>query len=119
MKSLIAILILVSAYGCGAKNTSAGNNAGDALPVCVNALIKKFQGEPVQNPPRRIYSCVYNDSVVYYVPAICCDFYSDLYDGNCRLIGHPDGGFTGRGDGTASDFMKVRTNEKLVWKDSR
>ena len=50
---------------------------------------------------------------------ICCDFYSDLYDNKCNLIAHPDGGFTGKGDGKIKDFRKEATNEKLVWEDSR
>ena len=28
-----------------------------------------------------------------------CDQFSDLLDANGNLIGHPDGGITGRGDG--------------------
>tara|TARA_B100000809_G_scaffold230761_1_gene245419 strand:+ start:435 stop:590 length:156 start_codon:yes stop_codon:yes gene_type:complete len=29
----------------------------------------------------------------------CCDQFSDLLDAEGNLIGHPDGGITGRGDG--------------------
>jgi len=56
---------------------------------------------------------------VFYVPALCCDFYSDLYDMDCNLIGHPDGGYTGRGDGSFPDFTERRKDEKLIWADER
>ncbi|CAN5757911.1 hypothetical protein BH11BAC4_BH11BAC4_01530 [soil metagenome] len=91
----------------------------NSIPVCIKALIGKFKKEEKQNPPRSVYQYLYNGKTVFYVPAICCDFFSDLYDNNCKLIGHPDGGFTGRGDGSATDFTSVRTSEKLLWKDER
>jgi len=95
-------------------------NAGNtAAPSCIQKLIKEFQGEEKQNPPRKIYSYMYKGSTVYYVTAPCCDFFTDLYDKNCNLMGHPDGGITGRGDGKFTDFIKLRSNEKLIWKDGR
>ena len=89
------------------------------VPACIKKLITQFQQEEKQNPPRRIFRYTYNNKTVYFVPAICCDFFSDLYDDQCNLIGHPDGGYTGRGDGKTGDFLTAKTNEKLIWKDSR
>ncbi|MBL0146942.1 MAG: hypothetical protein IPP48_15705 [Chitinophagaceae bacterium] len=85
----------------------------------MQTLIKKFEAEKVQNPPRSIYSYTYKSKTVYYVTAPCCDFFTDLYDENCNLIGHPDGGFTGKGDMKMPDFEKEKSNEKLIWTDSR
>jgi len=42
-----------------------------------------------------------------------------VFDNNCNLLGHPDGGFTGKGDGTLPDFTKEAKEEKLIWKDDR
>ncbi len=91
----------------------------DKLPKCVQALIVKFLEEGKQNPPRKIIRYQYKNKTVYYVPPICCDQYSDLYDANCNLMGHPDGGITGKGDGKFTDFSKMATNENVVWKDKR
>jgi hypothetical protein len=113
MVLLAAVLIVCSSFQKGKKRKAA------PVPACVPQLITKFKKEPVQNPPRSIYSYNYNGKTVYYVQAICCDFFSDLYDSNCAVIGHPDGGFTGRGDGKFSDFNKEKKNEKLIWKDTR
>ena len=91
----------------------------DKLPKCVQALIVKFLEEEKQNPPRKIIRYQYKNKTVYYVPPICCDQYSDLYDANCNLMGHPDGGITGKGDGKFTDFSKLATNENVVWNDKR
>jgi hypothetical protein len=97
----------------------ATNRSADSLPVCVQKMISQYKQEEKQNPPRQIFSYLYKGKTVYYVTPPCCDFFSDLYDSNCNLIGHPDGGFTGRGDGVIIDFRELRTNEKLIWKDKR
>lgn len=101
-----------------AKESEYENNMGN-VPSCIKKLITQFKNEDVQNPPRKIYSYLYHGAVVYYVVPPCCDFFSDLYDKNCTLIAHPDGGITGKGDGKAKDFIKTRTHEKLIWEDSR
>ncbi len=88
-------------------------------PACIREMIAKFTKEEVTNPPRKIYQYDYKGQIVFYVPALCCDFFSDLYDMDCKLIGHPDGGFSGRGDGSFPDFIKVRKHERLVWEDGR
>jgi hypothetical protein len=88
-------------------------------PACVQTLIEKFTKEEKQNPPRSIYSYTYKGKTVYYVTAPCCDFFTDVYDENCKLIGHPDGGITGKGDMNMMDFNTLKTNEKLVWTDDR
>jgi hypothetical protein len=51
---------------------------------------------------------------VYYVVMECCDQFSDLLDADGELIGHPDGGITGRGDGvTVFDPTNLKGEE--VW----
>ena len=116
---------MISIFGCNAskKNTVDVAPEGskvvvDSLPVCVKVLIEKMKSEAVTNPPRKIYSYKYLGKKVFYVPAVCCDNFSDLYNDSCRLMGHPDGGFTGKGDGKIKDFAAA-TDEKLLWADSR
>ena len=130
MKALLPALIFMATACCGTKKQTAasvadGPNAAGAdsilvsIPSCIDSLIAVFKKEEVKNPPRKIYQYSYRDKTVYYVPAICCDFFSDLYDDHCNLIGHPDGGYTGRGDGRLPDFQKEKKNEMLVWEDKR
>ncbi len=107
----IAIL-LIAITGCS-QSTQSEN------PQWVDQLIKKFQSEPVGNPPQSIWRYEYKGQIVYYSPPPCCDQFSTLYDANGNGICAPDGGLTGRGDGQCPDFFTNRTNEKLVWKDTR
>jgi len=93
--------------------------AAKNLPACLQQLVKKYTAEEVQNPPRKIYSYQYKGNTVYYVTAPCCDFFSELYNTDCKIIAYPDGGITGRGDGRAKDFADLKSNEKLVWEDVR
>lgn len=115
------LLLLVVAVGVMAfqKKKKKQPAAAETVPACVKALIKKFSTEEKQNPPRSIYSYTYKGKTVYYVTPPCCDFFSDLYDSNCNLIGHPDGGITGKGDMQMTDFTTTKSNEKLIWKDGR
>jgi hypothetical protein len=89
------------------------------LPICIKAMIEKMKTEPVTNPPSKIYSYTFNNKTVYYVPGVCCDNFSDLYDDSCKIIAHPDGGFTGKGDRKLPTFHDEKKNEKIIWQDKR
>lgn len=122
----IFLAVCVMMISCCSSNKTvatadkpAADSLGTNISVCIKDLITKFKSEEKTNPPRSVWQYSYNGKTVYYVPAICCDFFSDLYDDHCNLIAHPDGGFTGRGDGQARDFAEARSNEKLIWKDKR
>ena len=83
------------------------------------ALVRKLENEPVADPPASLTQYGYRSQVVYYMPPRCCDIFSDLYDNSGNIIGHPDGGITGRGDGRVPDFLAEREDESFVWKDLR
>lgn len=128
MKHIILISCIVTASCCSSKKNLSSSDSASAgglqdssvvLPKCINKMIAEFAKAKVENPPRKIYSYNYQGKTVYYVTPPCCDFYSDLYDSNCNLIGHPDGGFTGKGDGKMTDFHSTKSGEKLVWEDKR
>ena len=44
----------------------------------------------------------------------CCDQFSDLLDSEGNLIGHPDGGITGRGDGMTK-FSPTDLQGDEIW----
>ena len=131
MKYIFIILCMMGTSCCNSKkvltksanaeedNTVIQNPLLESIPVCINDLIKGFTEEPKQNPPRKLYSYSYQNKTVYYVTAPCCDFFTDLYDEDCKLMGHPDGGITGIGDGKFPDFIKTRSKENLLWEDKR
>ncbi len=123
---ILLLSFMLSVFGCQSSKKATIEDAPegskvvvDSLPVCVKVLIEKMKSEPVTNPPSKVYSYRYHGKKVFYVPAICCDMFSDLYNDSCRIMGHPDGGFTGRGDGNFRDFDTARSQQKLLWEDTR
>ncbi len=96
------------------QNDSVAN-----LPTCIKALIEKMKTAAITNPPSKLYRYTFESKTVYYVPAVCCDQFSDLYNDSCIIIAHPDGGFTGKGDKRLPTFRTTKSNEKLIWEDIR
>ena len=90
-----------------------------ARPPWLKARIAAVLAERKRNPITRILRYDYDGKIVYYISAPCCDQYSDVFDTKGKLICHPDGGITGKGDGQCPDFEKRKSNEKLVWQDPR
>lgn len=90
-----------------------------ARPGWLEKRIQELTAEPRQNPPARIMRYRFEDQVVYYETLGCCDQFTNLYDQQGKIICHPEGGITGKGDGNCRYFTKRRTEEKLVWQDSR
>ena len=90
-----------------------------ARPQWLKQRIAAVLAERKRNPITRILRYQYEGRTVYYISAPCCDQYSDVLDTKGKLICHPDGGITGRGDGKCPDFDKQKANEKLVWQDPR
>lgn len=116
MKVLFSALMILACItnGCaGITNPSAEE------PRWIAQLIDSFQSNPIGNPPQSIWRYEYRGSIVYYVPAQCCDQYSTLYNEYGIVIGAPDGGIVGGGDGRCSDFFIERKNGALIWSDPR
>ena len=90
-----------------------------ARPPWLKQRIAAVLAERKRNPITRILRYDYDGKIVYYISAPCCDQYSDVFDTKGKLICHPDGGITGKGDGQCPDFEKRKSNEKLVWQDPR
>ena len=88
-------------------------------PGWLTDLIRSLENEPVANPPASITQYEYKGQTVYFVPQRCCDIFSDLYDAQGIIIGHPDGGIAGQGDGRVPDFFQERTGGEVIWQDSR
>ena len=90
-----------------------------ARPQWLKARIAAVLAERKRNPITRILRYEYEGKTVYYISAPCCDQYSEVFDTRGKLICHPDGGITGKGDGQCADFEKRKSNEKVVWQDPR
>jgi len=108
-KTLLLLLVL----SCSKQKTPSLN-----VPICIQSKIETIKSLPVENPPKEVWKWQVNGNTYFYFSAACCDQYSELYDSNCSLVCHPDGGITGVGDGNCPSFSGPIT-KTLVWKDPR
>jgi uncharacterized protein DUF6970 len=114
-----AISIAVFAVALTACATSFPTDQSTDRPAWLQTLIAQIASEPVTNPPSSIIRYQYRGATVYYRAARCCDVFADLYNESGTLICHPDGGIAGNGDGKCADFLASRTDEQVIWTDSR
>jgi hypothetical protein len=117
MKIACRLLLMCILLGIGCRTASPV--APDGHPEWLISLIRQLEAEPVATPPAFIAQYEYRGERVYYLSARCCDIWSTLYRATGSIICHPDGGFGGGGDGRCPTFFVERTNERIVWRDSR
>jgi hypothetical protein len=103
----------------GVTHTPTQQAADQGNPDWLARMIQDLESGPPADPPRSIFRYEYQGENVYYLTAACCDLPSDLYDADGNLLGHPDGGFTGSGDGEFPDFAEDRRQELQIWDDNR
>ena len=89
------------------------------VPKCVETSIRKIREAPVTNPPAQVWQWkVDGQTNYYYFTSPCCDQFNLLYDADCHKVCAPDGGFTGKGDGTCPEFS-AEPEKVLIWEDKR
>jgi hypothetical protein len=114
----VITLLVLATLGC-ASGAPTQDRQGLPIPAWLQTRIVQFQQAPVGNPPRSIWKASYQGRTVYYLPAQCCDQFSELYDDQGALLCAPDGGISGAGDGRCPDFLKAQPGLELLWKDGR
>jgi len=85
------------------------------MPGCLLEKIKSMAADPKQGSPQSVVRYIYKNQTVYYVVSPCCDKHNIVYDKDCNILGYPDGGYTGRGDGKMTDFKNEASDAKVVW----
>lgn len=106
----IAIFILFASCSNTKKVTVQSE-----VPTCLLAKIQQMTADQSQGEPLYVTMFDYRDKKVYYVAAACCDKYNMVFDKDCNLLGYPDGGITGKGDGSLPNFRQEATNGKAIW----
>ncbi len=84
------------------------------LPLWLDEWVISLDAGEEEFPPQSITRYVHEGEEVYYVVKECCDQFSDLLDASGDLIGHPDGGITGRGDGVTK-FSPTDQKGDAIW----
>ena len=85
------------------------------LPACLQERIEALAKDPSEGSPVKVTLYTWQAQKVYYVVSPCCDKFNMVLDRQCQILGYPDGGYTGRGDGKMPDFFKEATDPKVVW----
>ncbi len=111
LSSLLFLILMLVACNRHRTGKSIAN-----LPKCIEekiASLKKMNETPIY-----IKRYEYNGEMVYYMKSACCDKFNVVYDSHCNVLGHPDGGLTGKGDGSLPDFRALAKNGIEVWRIS-
>lgn len=112
MIKIITFTSVVFLFACAAHKKMEITNE---LPSCLRSKIDSMSANPNEGAPQSVTRYNYKDQTVYYMKASCCDKYNIVFDSVCNVLGYPDGGFTGRGDGKMPDFFKDAKDGKVVW----
>ncbi len=112
MIKIITFAAVLFLFACAAHKKATDNVA---IPSCLLSKIDSMTANPNEGSPQSVTSYSYHDKTVYYMKAPCCDKYNIVFDSVCNVLGYPDGGFTGKGDGKMPDFFKEATDGKVVW----
>jgi hypothetical protein len=113
MIRIITFTATLFLFSCASNKKATGTKD---LPLCLKTKIKSMAENPSEGTPQSVSRYIYHGKTVYYMKAPCCDKFNIVFDSACNILGFPDGGFTGRGDGKMPDFRKEATDGKIVWK---
>jgi hypothetical protein len=109
MKTLLTLsLFILFSVSCG---TSPKRQNASPEPSWLEKKIAEAAKESYLSVDMYLYK---EDTVYLFVPP-CCDRFSELYDQDGKLICHPDGGITGKGDGKCADFVKKAEKIKTLY----
>lgn len=119
MKWLLLTLIVPLAWCASPRSAVKPENpeTKDSLPACVRHMINERKKDIPPELPQSITAYSYEGKTVYYFKEGCCDQFNPVYDDSCHLLGAPDGGFTGRGDGKLPEFFNKAKMIGVVWKE--
>ncbi|MEZ6062495.1 MAG: hypothetical protein R3C19_19290 [Planctomycetaceae bacterium] len=106
------MLVVVTFSGC--RDPIA--ESSPSIPQWMQERITQLQQERDSNVPAFAQRATYDGRTVYYTSAAVPDGFGSLYDEDGTLLGHPDGGLNGKGDGRCSDYFEAATNVTTIWK---
>ena len=112
---LLAIAVLLPACAVMANPAPAA----DKLPAWLAGRIATYEKGQFGSVPSEVWSYLVDGKPVYYIPAPCCDRFSELLDAKGQLICAPDGGISGKGDGKCAAAFKAPNRMDVVWQDPR
>jgi len=119
---VLVLFVLILGVQCKKDKVQPTCSTPKPVPGCIREKIDLYLQYPKTDPSAEIWQYRWNGKIVYYFPnqvQVVVDGCSELYDEQCKLLCNPSGCFTGNGDGRCPEFFTQRTNEILLWRDTR
>lgn len=113
MRKLLSVVALIILFA-SCSNTKKVTTQSE-VPGCLLLKIQEMTADQSKGEPLYVTMFDYRGQKVYYVAAACCDKYNMVFDKNCKLLGYPDGGLMGKGDGSLPNFRQEAINGKAIW----
>ncbi len=117
LKTLTIVLFISWMMSCSTNKkmqTPNETTSGNAMPACLQSIINTMAAEP-NGSPQTVSRFNYKNQTVYYLVSPCCDKYNIVYDSACNILGYPDGGYSGKGDGKMADFYNEASGKQIIW----
>ena len=109
-------IFIISLFSCSANKKVQHIQE---TPACIGEKIKAMASDSNQGYPVSVTRYIYRQRTVYYMVSPCCDKFNIVYDSVCNILGYPDGGFSGKGDGKMPDFKNETNGEKVIWQPAK
>lgn len=116
MRLFAAGAVCLAALSCAQLPVGPSRPVVSVRPAWLTGKIAGYESAPISNPPRSIHRAGWKGATVYYVPPVCCDIPSEVYDEKGALLCYASGGFAG-GDGRCPGFSTEGMT--LLWQDPR
>ncbi len=112
MKRFIVVALSGLLAACANQETSE-NHA--AMPTWLQTKIKQESQQPLTTATQAIWKISHRGQSAYFLQSPCCDQFNPLLDQNGKLLCHPAGGISGKGDGRCPKPADVGTQPQLIW----
>jgi hypothetical protein len=113
MRKLLSVVVIITLLASCSNSKKA--LVQSQVPACLLLKIQQMTDDSSKGEPLYVTMFDFRGKKVYYVAAACCDKYNMVFDKDCNLLGYPDGGFTGKGDGSLPNFRQEATNGMAIW----
>jgi hypothetical protein len=86
------------------------------VPGWLRIRLADYDAQTGPGAPRAVYAVAYGGATAYYVQSGCCDQLDPLVDADGKLLCHPTGGYTGRGDEKCIAKLPPADQRREVWR---
>jgi hypothetical protein len=108
---LLLLIVLAAAGACKSQEEhekSAPKNSEQQAPLVPQWLEDQMEAWQ-QEGYTEVDAYYWKGDTVYLAIPPCCDRFSELYNRKGKLLCHPGGGITGKGDGKCPEFRSDAT----------